>query len=785
MTKKLQSCKETAASYGMKKSGRSWSRFLKPAHALCALACCLLGFTSISESNAQTNYALSFSGSNQYGSVNNPSSLNFGSSTDFTLEAIVVLTGSNNNSFNGLVSKATSGFPWTGYQIAVYQNKLVGEIMDGTTLVGTSLGLQGTTSLNDGRPHHVAMVVSRSSNNAKLYVDGNLEASVTNAALGNNISNSANLYIGVERGQSIFFSGLIDEVRIWNTARTQAEIQANKYISVSPSSSGLVSYYNTYLYSNTLLIDNSTGNNNGDLNNGAAWTTTTLAPYTYTVSSNSAFRDIGVNLTGVNTSDISSQVYTYNGGTWSPYSGSMSPGQGYRAQFAGNSSVSIIGRSVPTAVPVIPELNTGALAYSFVGNPYDAVLDMDLFFNTTSGLQLGYWYLDPTNIVGGYQGYKYYGTLIGASNTYGGGLTLGKYVQPGQGFFVQNDEFGDFSGPFLEFHPDQIVSGNTTNVFGAKALNRISTGLFKAGKNVDGAVVVFNSQFTTGYDKYDASKISNQGENLTFKLGNKDLCANAWGLPTEKDILPLHLYNLQAKTAYTLKLNASEFVGNGLDAYLQDNVANTKSLLSGANNEITFTTGADVTAFASRYNIVFGASALPVKNISLTAAKLSGSQVSIKWSTIGESNISSYKIERSSNGNTFAALATVSPSTAHNYSYIDAAATGTNYYRIKVTDVTGAVSYSSVVKVAASNNRVSVYPNPVVGANFKIDLGNSGKYNVNVVNLLGQNVYSTVVNHTSGTLSSVALSKQLAAGNYRLIAVDEDGTSSSTALTIK
>ena len=532
--------------------------------------------------------------------------------------------------------------------------------------------------------------------------------------------------------------------------------------------------------------------------------------FTYVLaSSNSAFRDFGTTQNGLNLSAFgSSQAYEFTNGAWVAASGTMTPGKGYRVQMpAGGCSILANGSSlIVSDVDVTSQFNQTPDGYTFLSNPFATPIEFSNCisannfqyfdfntFNVVSVVQDGFWYLDPSVISpDGYQGYVFYGSLTGASNTYAGGLTLTNSIQPGQGFFIQTAS---------TFTPSQLSNltlggiilqsgcqggGASYDVFGAKALNRISTGLFTNGKNIDGAVAVFNSKFKSGYDINDGTKFTNKYENLTFLVGGKDLCANASSLPTATDVLAMHLYNLKANTTYTLKLNASEFVGNGLDAYLQDNVTNTKTVLSGANNEVTFTTGTDASAYATRYSIVFGASPLPVKNISLTAAKLGNSQVAVKWSTIGESNISSYKIERSSNGNSFTALATVSPSTAHSYSYIDASATaGTNYYRIKVVDVTGAVSYSKVVTINTSNSNISVYPNPVTGTNFKVSLGNSGKYNVSVVNMLGQKVFSTVINHTSGTLSSVAMTKQLAAGNYRLIAVDEDGTTNTTALTIK
>jgi len=500
-----------------------------------------------------------------------------------------------------------------------------------------------------------------------------------------------------------------------------------------------------------------------------------------------SFRDLGVAVSGAKVGDLSNQVYNYSNGAWSSTLGSgisLTPGVGYRAEEPTSTTLTTSGtlKFGDVSVP----LTQGANVYNFVANPYLGQLDFNKL--TTANIQAGYWYLDPTNIVydglgNGYVGYKYFGTLTGAANTYGGGLTLSQYIQPGQGFFVQNEASGNASLTFKESAIDN--SNSQTNVFGKQALNRISTGLFTGGKNIDGAVTVFNKQFSNGSDNYDGAKISNSFENITFSVGGKDLCANAWSMPTATDALSMHLYNLKAKTTYTVKLNASEFVGNGLNAYLKDNVTNTKTLLSGANNEVTFTTGTDASVYASRYSIVFDAGALPVKNINLTASKLGNNQVTVKWNTNGESNISNYKIERSSNGTNFTELASVSPSATHSYSYIDASATGTNYYRIKVIDVTGGVSYSAVAKVSTNNAHISVYPNPVTGTNFKVSLGTSGKYNVSVVNMLGQKVFSTVINHTSGTLSTVAMTKQLAAGNYHLTAVDEDGQLSTTDLIIK
>ena len=554
-----------------------------------------------------------------------------------------------------------------------------------------------------------------------------------------------------------------------------------------------------------LTVNGGTLNTGGNLTLGSTATGTAIVNYPIGGNINgnitvqrfiaqdqgAAFRDLGVCVTGGTVADLSTQTYSYAGGAWSSSlsSGtSLVPGTGYRAQVntaSGPVTLGNIGSLVSGNVPAA--ISQGANAYSFVANPYLGQLDFTKV--TSSNLQAGFWYLDPTNLSSdGYQGYVFYGVLTGASNTYNGGITPSNYIQPGQGFFVQNQNNGSASS--LTFKESAIDNSQSQyNVFGKTALNRIATGLFTGGKNVDGAVVVFNNSFSGGLDQYDATKFSNHGENLTFTVAGTDLCTNAWSLPTVTDVLTLHLYNLKASTPYTLKLDASQFVGNGLVAYLKDNTTKTQTLLSGSNTEVGFTTTTDAAAYANRYSIVFGKSVLPVKNITLTVSELGSKEVSVKWNVAGETNIANYKIERSTNGTNFTELATVSPSTAHNYSYIDATATaGINFYCIKVIDNSGAISYSAIAKLTTNHSpltTIKVYPNPVIGNSFKLALGTSGKYTISVVNMLGQKVYSTVINHTTAPLETVSLAKQVAAGNYRLIAISEEGTTNSTTLTIK
>lgn len=223
-----------------------------------------------------TGDALTFSGSN-YVDVPTNSALSVGTSTDFTYEAWAKLNGNQPN-YAGIVIKG-SGAPFT--QLVIVNNNVAAEIYSSTGFIGTGSGLEGNTNLNDGKWHHLAMTVSRSTNTCTLYVDGNVQATVTNSAISGNVDNSNDLLIGVERTRSLYFNGSIDEVRVWNTARTQSQIQANMNSTVPTNSTGLVAYYKFDEGSGSTAYDATSNGHNGTLINSPTW----LVPSTSPISS--------------------------------------------------------------------------------------------------------------------------------------------------------------------------------------------------------------------------------------------------------------------------------------------------------------------------------------------------------------------------------------------------------------------------------------------------------------------------------------------------------------------
>ncbi len=227
---------------------------------------------AVSGTGATPAAALDFDGGNDVITVADNPALQFGVLTDFSLEARIKLDGSQAN-YAGIIAKASTGF-WTGFQLVLYQNKIAAELRkEGSNFAGVAEGLVGTTNLNDNNWHHIAMTVQRSSQRIILYRDGVVEANVSHAAAGDNLNSSAAMLLGIERESAWKFNGILDEVRIWNKARTCAEINHYMNCELTGSENGLVAYYNFNQGiaggSNsgvTTLTDLAGGDNNGTLN---------------------------------------------------------------------------------------------------------------------------------------------------------------------------------------------------------------------------------------------------------------------------------------------------------------------------------------------------------------------------------------------------------------------------------------------------------------------------------------------------------------------------------------
>jgi hypothetical protein len=118
---------------------------------------------------------------------------------------------------------------------------------------------------------HIAATYDASAGIARIYINGVFD---TSKIVGSSVSNSTgNLYFGFNPVRSDFvapFKGIIDEVRIWNIARTESEIQSTMNQSLNGNETGLIGYWKFDEGTGTITSDATSNQNNGTIS-GATW----------------------------------------------------------------------------------------------------------------------------------------------------------------------------------------------------------------------------------------------------------------------------------------------------------------------------------------------------------------------------------------------------------------------------------------------------------------------------------------------------------------------------------
>ncbi len=126
--------------------------------------------------------------------------------------------------------------------------------------------ISDTITLNNW--HHIAVVITESKRTC--YVDGHetfqnvvipaYDFSIGKMWIGRDSANASN--------DNRVFKGLIDEVRIWNVAKTKTELESNKYLTLKGNEAGLVGYWNFNDSSSVHATDLSSSGIHGKITGG-------------------------------------------------------------------------------------------------------------------------------------------------------------------------------------------------------------------------------------------------------------------------------------------------------------------------------------------------------------------------------------------------------------------------------------------------------------------------------------------------------------------------------------
>ncbi|QTA81634.1 Uncharacterized protein dnl_39760 [Desulfonema limicola] len=204
--------------------------------------------------------ALDFDGVDDYVDCGNDTSLNI--TQKITIEAW--FKGTSNANWNGIVAKM-EGFNIQNYLLQMTPDGFIQWTYSHSS--NTNDYLEGTVSYDDNIWHHAAGVIDTTTGVSRLYIDGVLAAEKTGIALEPMTTTTSPMTIGTRTDINNEFPGKIDEVRIWNTARTQAEIQAGMNKILTGTETGLAAYYRFDQDNSGILMDITSNNNDGTLIN--------------------------------------------------------------------------------------------------------------------------------------------------------------------------------------------------------------------------------------------------------------------------------------------------------------------------------------------------------------------------------------------------------------------------------------------------------------------------------------------------------------------------------------
>ncbi|MBI4019524.1 MAG: LamG domain-containing protein [Candidatus Aenigmarchaeota archaeon] len=188
--------------------------------------CISMGSACAFTLSGKSGSAMTFDGANDNINVTNSNSLNFGASTDFTLSAWIKRDSRTGQSENIVLFKGDGAGNTKGYWVSVRGslNQVRFAISNDTGgFAANNIQFDSNTNITLGEWHHVTVTADRDGN-ATIYIDGIRESTRNISTVGNIDVSSKNLVIGALDPGNWRFDGVIDDMKIWNRALSETEI---------------------------------------------------------------------------------------------------------------------------------------------------------------------------------------------------------------------------------------------------------------------------------------------------------------------------------------------------------------------------------------------------------------------------------------------------------------------------------------------------------------------------------------------------------------------------------
>lgn len=186
-------------------------------------------------------------------------------------------------------------------------------------------------------------------------------------------------------------------------------------------------------------------------------------------------------------------------------------------------------------------------------------------------------------------------------------------------------------------------------------------------------------------------------------------------------------------------------------------------------------------SFTTQFNIP-----LPVKLLSFTG-KENNKSAELGWDITQDSDPDYFEVQKSDDGNNFTSIATIQGSAGQqlaasvSYHYTDQAhLTGATFYRLKMTDISGTVTYSKIVLIstaAVARNEIKIFPTIVTDNKINLKAGSLLKQaHIEIFDFSGKIVLSQALPPTAAgqTINMPVSYGKLAKGVF-LVRIKEAG----------
>ncbi|MBK6527256.1 MAG: T9SS type A sorting domain-containing protein [Crocinitomicaceae bacterium] len=203
----------------------------------------------------------------KYGQIPTPIGSNLRiSGTSWTLEAWVFVPASPMPQ-QMFVIETYSGSATGGFALRINSNyKLMAyQIVNPSS----SVVVNGATNVTFGAWNHLAATYNATAQTLNLFLNGVQDGSTSCTLPSSNTNN--NLNIGARGDDNNIWQIItIDEVRIWNVARTEAQLAASMNSCLLGNETGLLAYYTFEGQTDATIVDSTANNNDGTITSFAA-----------------------------------------------------------------------------------------------------------------------------------------------------------------------------------------------------------------------------------------------------------------------------------------------------------------------------------------------------------------------------------------------------------------------------------------------------------------------------------------------------------------------------------